>query len=93
MVATELETAWAAGVYEGEGSVGKLTKVVRTQHIQLTQKDRWLCDKLKALYGGSVHFYSYPAKNGRPARQYHHWSLWGPAAREFLASIYSYLSP
>ena len=90
---SELEIAWATGVYEGEGSVGKLNKVTRTQHVQLTQKERWLCDKLQGLFGGSVHFYSYPAKNGRPSREYHHWSLWGPAARAFLKSIYPYLSP
>ena len=85
--------AWAAGIYEGEGNVQKPTHYNRTQNIQITQKDRWMLDRFKQLFGGSVNFYEYPATTSRPARSFFHYSLTGPAARGFLMTIYMFLSP
>ena len=90
---TAKDIAWAAGVYEGEGTCARPTKAARTQLVSVTQKDRWLCDKLKELFGGWVYKYTYPATGNRPARTYHYWKLTGPAARGFLMTIYLFLSP
>jgi hypothetical protein len=87
------DIAWAAGFYEGEGSVSAPTAKDRTQRVQITQKTRWSLDKMVQLFGGKVYFYSYPATNTRPGREYFHYSLHGPAARGFLMTIFSFLSP
>lgn len=92
MVSTQ-DIAWAAGVYEGEGSVCPPTDKCRTQVVALTQKDSWLPYQLQGKFGGWVYYYTYAAKNGRPARSYYYWKCTGPVARGFLMTIYKFLSP
>ena len=71
------DIAWAAGIYEGEGtfSSGKSARV--------TQKDPWLVYRLKDLFGGTISVH-----NG-----YYYWTVCGSDARGFLLSIFSFLSP
>ncbi len=44
---------WAAGIYEGEGSAH--SDKASGSHITIVQKDDWILNKLKTLFGGSVH--------------------------------------
>ena len=76
------DIAWAAGIYEGEGHSVKNGKNSTT--VVITQKDRWLLDRLQKLFGGSV-FNRY----GR----IHKWQINGARARGFLMTIYKFLSP
>lgn len=90
---TVLDIAWAAGVYEGEGSV--TTKQsgygnhTRAPMVSLVQKDNWLCHQLCALFGGTVRVYN----GGVRKTPHNHWRLSGPRAVGFLMTIYKFLSP
>lgn len=82
---TNLDVAWAAGIYEGEGSVHAST--IGQNSVSVAQKERWLCDRLRLLFGGSVHSYIYDG------RTYYRWGVSGALARGFLMTIYCFLSP
>lgn len=84
---TSQQIAWAAGIYEGEGFASIPTRSNRSERVEVTQKDRWLVDELQRLFGGTVR--SQRQKEG----SYWHWTLFGPRARGFLMTIYSFLSP
>jgi len=93
-VVTAQEIAWAAGIYEGEGSVIVPTAKFRTVIVQISQKDPWLCNRFKDLFGGNVHSYDYPPQEGRNMRRiFSVWKCSGPTARGFLMTIYKFLSP
>lgn len=84
------DIAWAAGIYEGEGHcfghrVGKGKYALAV----VTQKDPWLCERLKALFGGSVYNYAQAKRDYRM----NYWKLSGPRGRGFLMTIYAFLSP
>ena len=81
---TNYDIAWAAGIYEGEGSCRTSRGGVQ---IHIGQKDEWLCPKLKTLFGGTV---AIVQMNGQP---FYNWSLSGARARGFLMTIYMFLSP
>ena len=84
---TMRDIAWAAGVYEGEGSVTKRGKGIRTN---LVQKDAWLCLRLQALFGGTL---SVMRLTSRPGSTYTQWSLGGVRTEGFLYTIFTMLSP
>lgn len=75
---TLMEIAWAAGIYEGEGSAGY-------SGISVGQRDRWILDKYQMLFGGHVKY--------DPKVEMHYWRASGTRARGFLMTIYSFLSP
>ena len=76
---TVCDIAWAAGVFEGEGTCGYWGSA------SVTQKDTWVLIRLKALFGGSIQRnYS----NGCSR-----WSATGTRARGFLMTVYLFLSP
>jgi hypothetical protein len=78
-----LDIAWAAGIYEGEGWCSSPRRT--DFQMAVCQKDRWLCAKMRALFGGSVH-----PKHGYNAWW---WRLSGPRARGFAYTIFTFLSP
>ena len=80
LVPHELHIAWAAGIYEGEG-----TPTVGA--IVISQKDPWILHELQKLWGGSVNYYTH--------RSYgiFHWRISGENARTFVAHIWIFLSP
>ena len=88
---TTQDIAWAAGIYEGEGWCAQDSK----SRIKVGQKDPWLPERLRALFGGSV----YMEHHSRISDGYHRedpfyvWALSGARARGFLMSIYGLLSP
>jgi hypothetical protein len=76
---TDLDIAWLAGIYEGEGSCARSL-------ITVTQKDRWLLYKLKGLFGGSIND-PYGTKSAST------WIIYGKEAKRLAIKIYPMLSP
>jgi hypothetical protein len=85
------DIAWAAGIYEGEGSVqGPILNRERgrtTIKVAVAQKERWLLDRMKALFGGTV--WHKPYRDSIRGI----WYLTGPRGRGFVMTVYPYLSP
>jgi hypothetical protein len=73
-----IDIAWAAGLFEGEGSIG-------CRMVAITQKDTWCLFTLKAKFNGTV--------GNERADGTSQWWLCGQAARNFVKAIYPYLSP
>ena len=82
-VPTLLDIAWAAGIYEGEGSA-LVAKKQRSASISVPQKDDWLLLRLKRLFGGSIY-----RNVNRPCAI---WYVTGARARGFAMTIFSLLS-
>lgn len=74
-----MDIAWAAGVYEGEGSCAD------NHQVTVTQKDTWLLERFQALFGGRISFVS----KSNCSR----WVVTGMRARGFLMTVFSFLSP
>lgn len=83
-----LDIAWAAGIWEGEGSIWGARPSRPSFAVNVTQKDRWILDKLKELFGGGVYLRSPNSKN-----VCHTWTCSGPRAFGFIYTIFSFLSP
>lgn len=81
---TVRDTAWAAGLFEGEGHSSPTTRGKSTQ-CNIAQKDVWVLQRCLALFGGSV---SKPNKRGVS-----YWRAYGGRSRGFLMTIYTFLSP
>jgi len=77
------DKAWAAGFYEGEGSVLLHRHTFR---ITIPQKQREPLDRLQSWYGGSI-------KDPVPSKDLSVWYLAGQGARNFMTDIYPMLSP
>jgi len=89
-VPTELDIAWAAGIFEGEGWATKLKAHTELVAVgQMVDKSDWLLIRLKALFGGSIYCSGREGKN----KNYRAWHIHGSRAREFLEKIYPFLSP
>lgn len=88
---TTLDIAWAAGIFEGEGSVqahwqkSKGYRPPAFPAVTVDQKDWWLVLRLQKLFGGVTAQYG----DGR----YYRWTLRGPNALGFMLTIYQFLSP
>jgi hypothetical protein len=80
---TALDIAWAAGIYEGEGTCQYVPS--GSIHVLVPQKDPWLVNRFQALFGGGVH-YSAKINQWR-------WNAYGVLGRGFLMTIYKFLSP
>lgn len=90
---TVKDIAWAAGIFEGEGTT-KNTKNGGGTLLSVAQKERWILDRLRELFGGTVRAYKqYCNGPGSEFRTYHRWDLGGPRGRGFLMTIYTFLSP
>lgn len=81
-----LDIAWAAGIYEGEGSCNTAVGHKSAFTVQVTQKDPEFLYKLRDLFGGSVKGYN----NG--GFWINHWRVSGNKARAFLGAIYPMLT-
>lgn len=73
--------AWAAGFFEGEGSVGEHGGTLR---VSIGQKQRWPLDQVRIYFGGSVT----EQKHGM-----HLFVLHGRLAQRFMARMSPWLSP
>lgn len=96
---TLLSIAWAAGIYEGEGTALRAKGGRGSEHVAVTQKDPWILYRLADLFGGNIH--AQPSRGpvsilGKPPKEYglqHTWYIGGARARGFLMTIYYFLSP
>lgn len=87
---TMRDIAWAAGVFEGEGSITYERGSVR---CQVAQKDPWLLLRFKALFGGTiVKHINVVTPKGLPSYR-SDWKISGARARGFLMTMYLFLSP
>lgn len=88
---TNLDIAWAAGIFEGEGWCGRTVRYKNGTgtgtRLSVGQKDRWLLDRLQALFGGTI------SVNHQRFGEFWYWRLSGPRCRGFLMTIYKFLSP
>lgn len=82
---TAIDIAWAAGVYEGEGSIRLCGRGKRSLAGSIPQKDPEILYRLRDLFGGSVN----PPSGANPC---FHWDVCGDRARLFVAQIYYLLS-
>jgi hypothetical protein len=80
---TMLDIAWAAGLYEGEGSA-----TARTGTVAITQNDRWVLERMALLFGGSITACRTPAR-----KLTYQWKINGGRGRGFLMTIFTFLSP
>jgi len=97
---TTKDIAWAAGIFEGEGTCSAPRKYMPEDTkrggtvVMVSQKERWILDRLRALFGGRVREYRARAhKYTNEYRMYHRWDLHGARARGFLMTIWLFLSP
>src|SRR5207245_6732372 len=79
--ATTHDIAWAAGIYEGEGSCFRHNNC---ECVAVTQKELWLLDRFLRLFGGRV---------SKASKGTSEWRVYGARARGFLLTIYTRISP
>jgi hypothetical protein len=84
-VPTAIDIAWAAGIYEGEGSARLCGRGKRSLHVGIPQKDPEILYRLRDWFGGSVG----KPSGGNPC---YHFDICGDRARIFLALVYHFLS-
>lgn len=87
-MASTADIAWAAGIFEGEGSIVRTKNGPNStiERIIVPQKDTWILHKLHSLFGGSV-------DGPYPSRPISMWRLNGARARGFAQTVFSFLSP
>ena len=85
-----MDIAWAAGVFEGEGSLAVTQKY--GTHASISQKDKWLIERFQALFGGSLYLINHLTTKGEPTH-FWLWTAYGPRGRGFLFTVYRFLSP
>lgn len=85
VVPSLLDIAWAAGLYEGEGSV-TTTSTVNTK-VALSQKDDEVLLRLASFFGGKI----YPGKNTNGEPRFT-WMLSRERAWGFLLTVFTFLS-
>jgi hypothetical protein len=91
-----LDVAWAAGLFEGEGTtcfnIIKGPKKNRgTETAAVYQKDPFILHKLVELFGGSIGCTK--QKTGFNPGDMWYWRIYGSRARGFLQTVYTFLSP
>lgn len=86
------QIVWAAGIYEGEGSISRRKAMHKSIVVQLSQKDGWLPARLVKYFGGQAYHYKVaPSTCGNSPMW--KWTLCGPRAWGFILTIYPLLSP
>lgn len=80
------DIAWAAGIIEGEGTIDSTP----SERVTAVQKDPWLIQRLKRLFGGSVRK---RISKGFKEGDVYVWMLCGPRARGFIMTTFSFYSP
>ena len=84
---TTRDIAWAAGFFEGEGSVRKVSKVHHTPEVRIGQLNKEPVEKMLRLFGGALHCY----KTSR-GKDIWTWAVYGSRCRGFVMTIYQFLS-
>ena len=79
---------WAAGYYEGEGSMSANRG---SGYVSISQNQSWPNEKMQRLFGGNIRFRQVDSKRNPHISSF--WFITGPRARGFIMTIYSLLSP
>lgn len=87
---TTLDIAWAAGIWEGEGSCCPVNG--QWFRVSVAQKDPFILLKLRDMFGGSVNKYNNDTGYSKPTH-IHTWYLYGARAHGFAQTIFTFLSP
>lgn len=82
---TELETAWLAGLLEGEGSFGINHGGIK---VQLTMTDRDVVSRAAGFFGSK--FYCYP-RPGETCKPRYYTQVGGERAANLIAAILPYM--
>jgi hypothetical protein len=98
-VPTNLDVAFFAGFYDGEGSVNR-RRGYAALCVHVSQKDPELLYKARDFWGGSVRFIAIRGKKASPTFEDYEswknplfrWQISGDRARLFLKAIYPFLS-
>lgn len=88
-VPTAIDIAWAAGIFEGEGTCSIKGGGKGSYSTTVAQKDPDLLYRMRDLFGGTVRLYKVGEKR---KFECHRWAVSGEKARVFLASIYPFLT-
>jgi len=85
---TMMDIAWAAGIFEGEGTTRQTPGSTQTT---VGQSDRWILERFQLLFGGQIYgpFNTGPISRSKQWR----WVVYGARARGFLLTMFSFLSP
>lgn len=92
----QIDLAWAAGFFDGEGCI-RINKTMRKHgyiyylQIFVRQVDPAPINKFKALFGGSIQYRSKSNDTINNARAIYTWSTAGPTATSVLGKLYPYL--
>lgn len=83
-IPTPIDIAWAAGIFEGEGTVRLCGRGKRSLAASVPQKEAEFLYVLRDFFGGSVNC----PTAGSPCYK---WDICGDRARLFIAQIYGHL--
>jgi len=94
------DLAWAAGFWEGEGSVksnwGKSKKpAFWSIQMSAAQKDPWCLHKMRDMFGGRVRLMRSKASSPlvKTGGELYQWVVSGTRARAFAMTIFAMVSP
>jgi len=84
-IPSEIDIAWAAGIYEGEGTCRLAGRTKRGFMVSVPQKEPEILYRLRDWFGGSV---------AKPCGKNpcFNWNVCGDRARVFIAVIYRFLT-
>lgn len=89
---TAIDVAWAAGIYEGEGTCVKAGHDGKSFSVLIVQKDPELLYRIKDWFGGRLTLCKNGPREDRNKFQAYHWVVCGDRARVFLGCIYPFLT-
>ena len=86
----EVAIAWAAGVFEGEGSFARPSG---RASLQITNCDKDVLHRFQQICGGRVYGpYTYEGKDGCRRKPFYQWNIEGFDAHTVLKLLAPYLS-
>lgn len=94
---TELEVAWAAGLYEGEGSCHKPSTPGASLRINIDQQDTEILHRLTEYFGGNIAERTRKQTTLPDGRYFDSarcsvWYISGRRAEFFIAKVWPYMS-
>lgn len=84
----EIDVAWAAGVFEGEGSFNFDSRTGQSSGVRIQMTDLDVLEKMQSLFGGTIGT-AYEAKGNW--KKCYYWYLGSISADNFVKEIYPYL--
>lgn len=85
-IVKKTDLAWAAGLFDGEGTTGFYKRVMV---VSINQVDRWVLDKFQKIVGLGKVYGPYKRPNPKHAPIYH----WATGKIEHIKSVFYLLKP